>query len=395
MMTVAARYAPLSAELTLLAACDLDSDAALADRVASASKNGLYWQRFERLAFGNEMAGLVGARLAQVAPDALPADMAERMRLALQQQSMMQIAQTAGAAALTRQFAEAGVRSIVLKGMAAAHMLYPADPAWRISCDIDLLIDHADLITSDRLLRAAGYERTWPEQLPAVGADTFDLLANVFTYLSPNTGVVIELHHRITLNPHWLPVSFVDLHAASLEIATRFGTIRGLDGPLLVQYLSLHALAHHGYRLKWFCDIARALRRASAESCGQYVGNHAPPLATYPGELVDNVLAAIGYALDQPSDGQRTMQGAAQRILADMENPVDLPSSRSLSGLWGELRFLRFLMRLSPGLRGKGVQFLLSASDPRDVDVLRLDARFAPVYAVLGPALALWRGIRR
>ncbi|MEP6867920.1 MAG: nucleotidyltransferase family protein [Novosphingobium sp.] len=392
-MSMPAQFAPLSAELALLAACDLDSDTALAARLAAGAN--LDWQRFEALAFGNEMAGLAGARLAQVAPQAVPPDTAERFRLALQQQSVMQMAQAAEAAALTRRFTAAGVRSIVLKGMAAAHMLYPGDPAWRVSCDIDILIDQDELIHADELLRGAGYQRTWPEAPPVDGADMFNLLANVFNYLSPNTGLVIELHHRITLNPHWLPVSFARLYEASVEIETRSGVIRGLDGPLLVYYLGLHALAHHGYRLKWFCDIARALRRAGAERCAELIAGQNPPLAAFPAELVDNVLAAINAALGEAPSAPHLMQAAAGRILSDMEDPVDLPSSRSLSGLWVELRFLRFLMRLSPGLRGKGVQFLLTASDPRDVSALGLSARFAPIYSVLGPLLAVWRGVRR
>lgn len=388
-----AALSPLSDELALVAACDLAGDEELLRRLAAARQSSFDWDRFAFLARGNAMAGLVAARLDRVAPDVAPERVAALLRAELQANAVVQLAQTAAAARLSHSLAAAGVRSIVLKGMALSHMLYPADPHWRSSGDIDILIDQADLAAAGRVMAGEGYRRLWPETgMPPMGQDMFLLLANVFDYASPVSGQLVELHHRITLNPAWMPGGFDELHAASAEIGTARGAIRGLDGPHLVSYLCWHAFAHFGFRLKWFCDIVRALRRAGAGSCAALCpageGFAQGPLA-----LADALIGAILPAIE----GKRAMaapdawRGDANRILADMERPANLPTARSLALLPGELAFRLFLMRLSPGWRGKGYELLRATSDPRDVAVLGLGKRYAALYALAGPFLAIRR----
>ncbi len=386
----------LSDELALVAACDLAGDDELLRRVAAARQPSFAWDRFAHLARGNEMAGLVAARLDRVAPAAMPERVAALLRADLQSGAVLQLAQTAAAARLTHGLAAAGVRSIVLKGMALSHMLYPADPHWRRSGDIDILIDQADLPVADRLLAEQGYHRSWPEAgMPPRGQDMFLHLANVFDYVSPVSGQLVELHHRITLNPAWMPGGFAELHAASIEIETARGPIRGLDGPCLVSYLCWHAFAHFGFRLKWFCDIVRALRRTGAGSCAALC----PPgqgFAPGPLALADALVGAILPAIDGSgaSAAPAAWERHANRILADMEHPAGLPTARSLALLPGELAFRLFLMRLSPGWRGKGYELLRATSDPRDVAVLGLGRRHAALYALAGPFLAIRRFVR-
>ena len=260
-----ARFVPLSPELALLAACNLASDRVLADRAREAARGGIDWDRFGHLADHHGMGGLAGARLARTAPGLVPDALAGALRRVLRQQAVLQLAQTAESASLTARLGGAGIRTIVLKGMALAHTLYTPDPEWRSSLDIDILIDQADLLEADRVLRDAGYSRGWPTgDLPVAGLGMFLNLANVFEYVSPINGITVELHFRPTLNPHCLPVDFAALYAASSPIETACGTFRGLDGPLHIAYLCWHAIGHAGYRLKWFGDIARALQGLGA-----------------------------------------------------------------------------------------------------------------------------------
>lgn len=387
----------LSDELALLVACDLAGDDELVRRVATAQSPAFDWDRFAYLAVGNEMAGLAAARLARVAPGAMPDRVAKRLGAFLQRSTVLEMAQTAVAANLSQRLAAAGIRSIVLKGMALSHMLYPADPHWRSATDIDLLIAPGDLAEADRVMRESGFARGWPAQWPergqgGKGQDMFLLLANVFDYTSQTGGHLVELHHRITLNPAWMPAGFDELYAASVEIETTRGPIRGLDGANLVGYLCWHAFAHFGFRLKWFCDIVRALGRAGEASCITLC----PPEKGFsqgPLELADALIGAIFPAIALPvkPDKAGRWRKQASRILADMEHPVDMPSSRSLALLPGELAFRLFLWRLSPGWRGKAYELLRATSDPRDVSVLGLGRRFASLYALVGPFLAIRR----
>lgn len=389
----------ISEELRLLTACDLADDAALAEQIDAAARRGLDWDRFSDLACEHSMAGMVSARLAQLARHATPLAVAADLSEHLQTGAVLQLSQTATSVRLSAELGKVGVRSIVLKGMALSHMFYPANPHWRVSCDIDLLIASEDLAVADRVLRDAGFERRWPSADPAgAGRDMFLLLANVFDYVHPRNGQLVELHHRITLNPHWTPAGFDELYRTSALVETAQGPIRGLDGAQLVSYLCWHAFAHAGFRVKWFCDIVRALRRTGASTGAALC----PAGSGFPQkhiELADVLVAVIrSQALGQqaPTPGPAPAAAArwrhqVQRIIADMEAPHDLPTERSLALLPGEVAFRLFLARLSPGAKGKGYELLRATSDPRDVGLLGLGVRFAPLYVLIGPLLAIRR----
>lgn len=329
-----ARDSVLSDELGLLAACGLASDDDLAARVEVAQNSGIDWHRFENMAVGHGMGGMAGARLAALAPGAMPDDTAQALRRSLRIHTAMHLTQAAEAAGLTARLGKAGIESIVLKGIALSHTLYAPNPQWRSASDIDILIAEQNLLEADRLLRSAGYVRVLPqEDLPVAGLDMLLHLANVFNYVSPASGMLIELHHRPTLNPHWLTASFDELHAESMIIETDSGPVRGLAGPLLLAYLCWHALGHIGYRLKWFCDIGLALRHMSIQD--QTI---ALQHARRPVEMAGEVLAALAPAARGTGHdkGKSLWQRDALRIVRDMENvsamPARLAKSRTETG---------------------------------------------------------------
>lgn len=383
----------------MLAACDLAGDAALAARIAAAGPR-FDWDRLAALARGNQMPAIVAERLAALAPEG-PAGAGARAVAAdlagyLQASAVMSLVQTHATHAIIALLEQAGIPALVLKGMALSHLLYPDAPHRRASSDIDVLIDPATLARADAALKAAGWQRKWPEADPPIrGRDMFLLLANVFDYVHPVSGQILELHFRPTLNPAWFPASFAALHAAAVAVPTQRGTLPSLGGARLVAYLCWHSFAHAGFRLKWFCDIARALRLAGAARCTSLC----PPEAGFaqgPLELADALALTIEQALDPDAVGYAGPHaGEIRRILADMEDPHELPTGRTVAMLGAELRFRRFLARLSPGWRGKSYEVLRALADPRDVRVLKLGAAFAPVYLVAGPVLALARLAQR
>ena len=156
--------------------------------------------------------------------------------------------------------AMAGIRSLVLKGVAVAHMLYQPHTSWRFSSDIDILVAPQTFREADHLLLTHGYRREWPAgDLPKRGHDMLFYLDAAITYVHAECGLIVELHHRLTANPFWLRASFDEALTESKEIKLPGGAIRTLDGALLIGYLAWHAVAHLEYRLKWFSDLARAL----------------------------------------------------------------------------------------------------------------------------------------
>lgn len=379
-----------SADLNLLGACVLGDDTA----VAEALHAPIDWGRFARLAAYNDVQGMAGQRL-QSAGAAVPAAVSEQLRDAVRQDAVMHLSQTATSVRLVALLGEAGVPALVLKGAALAQQLYGDHPEWRRSSDIDILIDAGDLDVANRALLADGFHRIWPAHEPPLrGRDMFMQLANVFNYVHPDTRQLIELHYRIALNPHWLPVPFASLFGESERIETRFGSFRGLAGDPMLSYLCWHALSHGDYRLKWFGDLARALRRAGQTSLAACLLRDARPLERNPALLADAALHALtGGALGAAAPAR--WNAATAHVIADMDAARDTPVKRSLARLPRELANMRFVMRLSSNWRGKSYGLLRGLCDPRDVAVLGLGLRWAPLYGLAGPFLAVRRFLRR
>jgi len=326
-------------------------------------------------------------------PGLLPADLARRLTRQLRQDAVLQMAHLAETVRLAQLIEAGGVRVLVLKGVALACMLHHSYPERRPSCDIDLLVDPAALAEADRILRGAGYLREWPEDpFPGRGHGMVLRLANAFNYLHPHTGQLVELHHRMTLNPWCLPADFDELHGLAVPVETPLGPVRGLDGPLFYAYLCWHALGHFDFRLKWIADLAGMLGRTGEARGSAYAARDAR-IARFPAvDLCDELLAALGGTQGKPA---RAWSTQVARILAGMERARDMPMRRSLASLPAELANLRFIRRLAPNRRSRGYELLRLLSDPRDARLLGLGPAFAPLYGLLGPLLSLWRGLRR
>lgn len=381
-------------ELALLLACDLSDDTGLQAAVQALAP-GFDWDRFGDLACGHDMAGIVGARLVPLVRGAIPGDLADELTAMRRSEVAMSMTQLELTARLTRALEAAGIASIVLKGAALGHLLYAPCPEWRNSLDIDILVAPEQREAAETVLLGEGLIRGEPTGgVPLRGRDMHLLLQNAGDFIVPHSGQLVELHHRICRNPAWVSDPFEALLAQSVVLDTAHGPIRSLSGPVLLSYLCWHALAHMGYRLKWFCDLARALRWFAAPGCHAFAAARGAPRHL---ALADSVLAQLLANIEgcpHPPAAPRWNRRAAA-IVADLEQPKDIPTRRSLASMPAELAYRLFLARLAPDWRGRGFELLDLTSDPRDAALLGLGPRFAPLYAVIGPALALHRMVRR
>lgn len=400
MALIAAVPSPLSPEFALLAACALLDDERLAEVAAPlAQRAGFDWQWFVDLGAFHGVAQLAQARLDQAAPGIIPSDQAARLQRLRVEGAALNAAQARSTVRIAGVLKQAGIAALALKGAALAAQLYAPHPEMRPSSDIDILVAPEHMGRADEVLRHAGMVRSWPQTVPSAAAwPMFHQLANVFDYREPVLEALVELHGRATLNPYALPVSFAELEAASVSVETGHGSVRTLGGPLQVQYLCQHVLSQPPRRLKWFGDIARALRLAGQVDCAGYVASYSRPLPPAPARLTDDVLRGFERAIADTATGQpgRSRGGRDfERIARVMATGQGFPTTRTFSRLPKELGKLAFVLRLTPGWRGKGYEILRALSDPRDAVSLRLSPRFAVVYALAGPILALRRYIRR
>jgi hypothetical protein len=163
---------------------------------------------------------------------------------------------------LQRTLGRAGHRALPLKGAALAEALY-ASPAERPMDDVDLLV----------LDDWPGAVRHLEEQ----GLRELERADHARSYLDPDSGVVVELHHAATSCPGLFALDGDGLWARSRAAA---GALDRRPSPEdLLVLLALHAAFQHGLvlRLVQYCDFRRLLEReapdaaltlAIAERCG-------------------------------------------------------------------------------------------------------------------------------
>jgi len=194
---------PVSPELSLVAACALGPDNDFARRVEPFFNAETQWDRVHALAALHSVMALMVGRMERLLPGHLPEAVVRAGQAEMTRNSALQTAHAHRIGQIASLLKDAKVRTLVLKGIPLARMIYPENPEWRYASDIDLLVDPGDLAVTDVVLRSAGYSRTKPDEATAacVAPATFARFSKDYQYLSSDGAHHIDLHIRLTLIP--------------------------------------------------------------------------------------------------------------------------------------------------------------------------------------------------
>jgi putative nucleotidyltransferase-like protein len=299
--------------------------------------------------------------------------------------AMMQLAE---GARVTRILADAGIRSMIIKGPVLSHLAF-GDLTLRESRDIDLLIDPEHVQEADRLIGQAGYCRFSPDfPLTPHQYDEYRRMRCQFAYHSERLGVVQELHWRLSTNSTLLPLDETVLWSRAEPVRLGAMSFATLPDDELFLYLCVHGSAHVWFRLKWLADIAALLRRLPPAAI-ERIGEHArllevdrpfhQALILAHSLMAAPVPAAIlaGAARDKTV---RRMATAACRALNWRELPAE-PSET----LWFNAWVSRQAYRLKPGFRYRWAELQGQMSSPEDWARVKLPERLFFLYLPLRP----------
>lgn len=354
------------------------------------------WDRFTALAARHRIEGLVSFWLRASGAHRCPDDVLQHFdqrRRALALQYLQQAGETLR---LSRLLAKAGIPVLVLKGCAVGRQLYAPNPELRASVDIDLLVRPSDFAEADRLLRRDGYARTTPSESLAPSADSMTrYLLNAYAYSHPETGAKVELHHRPLSDPNAMNLPFDRLLSLSVRL-TPDDDVRSLGGEALAVYVCAHGAGHAFFRLKWLADAVRALdslgpaRLAQAVVLAREWGcERALLLALHLDEqLRGNPKPCLIQA--QRRNLEPLVRHCAHAMMQD-----DRTDRRNLADLPADLREAAYAMRLASNPRSRLFILLRMLTNAHDAATLGLGARWAWLYALVGPALAAGRLISR
>jgi hypothetical protein len=234
------------------------------EAIRTAAAGPLDWACFLRVARRHQVIGLVdeGLRYAQSGVPPPIVGEIDALAAALIRENL---AMAAEALRLQRLFNEANQPVVFVKGAALA-MLAFNNIGMRAGQDIDVLVPYETLTAAMTLVSRAGYRRYDP--LPSISETQLRMvmpLRKDFGFVHESTGVRLELHWRLFLNPHAMTEDSI-MKGSRVVALTGSEGLRTLGQEDLFAYLCMHGALHWWYRLKWLADINALLAGSSEDS---------------------------------------------------------------------------------------------------------------------------------
>ena len=386
----------LTSELDLLiAACKSDADFAAAHRRLQGK---IDWNRFGLLARAHKLGALAAARFKRANLPDVPEATSLMLETYRREIVTRNLAQEVGTAQVINLLATAGIRALAFKGVAAAHTLHRDVRDMRVSSDIDILVAQDDFQAAEAAFKAAKYRKHWPEFEVIPRAQPMLMsLAHAFTWISPDMGLAIELHHRLSHNPYWFDVQFDRLWEVSEEVQLQGDKIRTLGPADMAAYMCCHAVDHGYFVLKWVDDAAKAVSRVDQiTSYSNWLPAELKAVAAV--DLAQQLIRAL-YADRrdevEPTEPGGKLSSRIVRAISQIEKADFGDDNRHLAEMPREL--VEAVHRTGLGCSWKAAwhDILQVLADPRDIRALGLGLSWQPLYAALGLPFAAWRYLAR
>jgi Uncharacterised nucleotidyltransferase len=381
-----------SPEFRLAAACAMwpPSDRRT-EAIHAAAAGPLDWSRFVRVATRQRVIGLVHDGLTRARPD-VPPEIVCEIRGQAATLVRENLAMAAEALRLQHLFDEADLPVIFVKGTSLAALAF-GNLGLRGGQDIDLLVPPETLTAATALVTRAGYRRFDPP--PDIADAQLQVLMPLRKDLGfiQSTGLRIELHWRLFLNPHAMTEDSI-MAASRIVPLTGTAGLRTLGEEDLFAYVCMHGALHWWNRLKWLADV-NAL------------------IASIPEDGVERLARA--------AEARGAGRAAAQALLlcrklfqASLPTPLTATLDKSVTMCWleatavkamttghseqdpHEVRFGTTRGSLSTFLLGRGWRYQLAElsvqlTNPTDVLSVPLPKPLQFLYPVLRLPLWAWR----
>jgi Uncharacterised nucleotidyltransferase len=258
---MAPRFSP---EFQLAAACVIwPPSTRRTEAIRAAAAGPIDWHRLLRVARRHQVVGLVYDGLRRAQPD-VPPEIAREIGTEAATLMRGNLAMAAEAIRLQHQFDEVDLPVLFVKGTALA-MLAFGNLGSRAGQDIDLLVPRERLPAAVALVTRAGYRRfDPPHEVTDAQLRLLMPLKKDLGFIHETTGLRIELHWRLFLNPHAMAETSV-MAASRVVPLTGTAGLRTMGEEDLFAYLCMHGALHCWNRLKWLADV-NALLETSSES---------------------------------------------------------------------------------------------------------------------------------
>src|SRR5271169_798652 len=256
-----------SAELTLAIAClRWPFGESVEHDIRALAGAPIDWSRFLDWVRRNRIAPLVYHNLRRTGCPSIPEAVVAQLRGEATRNTRRVLVQIAEAARITSLLADAGIRSMIIKGPLLSLLAFGA-PSLRESQDIDLVVDSANVMEAHRLIVQAGYRLIAPiVELTPPRYRVYRRWRGQSGYYLVSSDVVLELHWRLTANSLLMRDAATSCTQQVRVSGRSFATLPDEE---LFLYLCVHGSVHMWFRLKWLADIAALLQRLRPEAIGR------------------------------------------------------------------------------------------------------------------------------
>jgi len=382
-----------SSEFRLAAACAMwpPSDRRN-EAIRAAATKPLDWQRFLRVTKRHQVVALVHDGLGQLQP-AVPSEIAREISAQAARLVHENLAIACESMRIKRLFEKANLPVLFLKGTTLAVLAF-GNLGLRAAKDIDLLVSQEALPAAMALILGAGYRRFDPR--PEISDAQLRLLMPLrkdFGFVHQATGMQIELHWRLFLNPHAMAETSIMTGSRVVPLTGTEG-LRTLEDEDLFTYLCMHGALHWWNCLKWLADINAILAtfpdgdvedlirsaevRGSGRAAAQALVLCHRVLAT---PLPDRLITTLAKGATM-----RWLEATALNALNVAQGDREPHEKR-----FGTTRGSLSSILLSPSWKYQLAELGGQLTNPTDVLTVPLPQRFRFLYPVLRLPLWVWR----
>lgn len=333
----------------LLACASPGSAAAVGERVRVILTCALDWSYLFALAEDHGVSPLLARCLNAHCADQVPSIWRGRLQEQRRSHLFFVLSLTAELFRVVELFESEGIEAAVFKGPALAVQAF-GDAALRQYSDLDLFLQHRDVLRAYRLLLAHGYETRLRLREVESGK-----VPGQFLFTRPGSPAVVEVHTERTLRyvPRPLPVEAMLARRASVRLDGR--DVPSFSPEDTLALISIHGSKHFWDRLMWIADVAA-------------LGRREPPLdwvaaLRFASELGATRMLRLGLCLarellDAPLADDLAKRAAYDRAASRLASQVSRRLFSDAQAAPGVLERAWFRMRMRGSLAA-GVPYLL------------------------------------
>ncbi len=363
-----------------------------AEAISGAIACPVDWSRFVRVAARQRVIGLVHDGLTRARSN-VPPEITREIGTQATKLARENLAMAAEALRLQRLFDDTKLPVIFLKGTSLALLAF-GNLALGGSQDIDLLVPCETLEAATVLISGAGYRRCEPaSDISDAQLQRVMPLRKDLGFVHQVTGLRVELHWRLFLNPHAMAETSIQASSRVVPL-TRAAGLRTLGEDDLFAYLCMHGAMHWWNRLKWLADINALLATLPENSVERLIraaeirGTEcaAAQAILLCRRLLRTPLSAALVATLSRSVTVRWLEATALSAMTAGQgerDPHDMPFGTTRGSL------STFLLR--PSWRYRLTELNIHLTNQTDVLTLPLPERLRFLYPVLRLPLWAWR----